>query len=188
MTKAELRQIYLARQKSLSLAEREAKSRRIAGQFFTHFALENSKNLHLFLSIEKNSEIETQFIYQKIRQDLPHLCLFVPRVRESELEHLAFTEKTELIKNSWQISEPVGDELFDEEMFDVVIVPMLCFDEKGYRVGYGKGFYDRFLSKCRPDCLKIGVCFFEPVAEISDLNQFDIKLDYCLTPNRVWRF
>jgi 5-formyltetrahydrofolate cyclo-ligase len=188
MTKSELRQIYLTRQKSLSRAEREIRSRQITEQFFEHFTLENFKNLHLFLSIEKNGEIDTQFIYQKIRQDFPPISLFAPRVRESELEHLAFTEQTKLVENSWQISEPAGDELFDEKLFDMVIVPMLCFDKSGYRVGYGKGFYDRFLSKCRPDCLKIGVSFFEPVDEISDINRFDVKLDYCLTPNRVWKF
>lgn len=188
MTKLELRQIYLARQKSLSKFECEEKSEQIAKQFFDNFPLENFKNLHLFLSIEKNGEVETNFIFQKIWRDFPNIHTFVPHVRSEVLEHLEFTEKTIMIENNWGISEPIGIELAKEKLFDAVIVPLLSFDERGYRVGYGKGFYDKFLAKCRKDCLKIGLNFFAPIAEIVDTNEFDVKLDYCLTPNQFWKF
>lgn len=187
MTKAELRQIYLAQQKSLSKVERTEKSQQIAEQFFADFPVESFKNLHLFLSIQKNCEVETKFIYEKLWRDFPHLQTFVPRVCGENLEHLAFTLNTEFSINKWQISEPLGNDLVDEKLFDVVIVPLLCFDERGYRVGYGKGFYDKFLNKCRADCLKIGVSFFPPV-ENFEINEFDVKLDYCLTPNRILKF
>lgn len=187
MTKLELRQIYLARQKSLSKSERKEKSQQIAEQFFTKFSLEKVQNLHLFLSIKINCEIETKFIYDKLWRDFPHIQTFVPRVCGESLEHLTFTTNTEFSVNNWQITEPVGNDLVDEKLFDVVIVPLLCFDKVGYRVGYGKGFYDRFLSKCRKDCLKIGLSFFPPV-ENFEINEFDVKLDYCLTPNKVWKF
>lgn len=70
----------------------------------------------------------------------------------------------------------------------MVLIPLLAFDKKGYRVGYGKGFYDRFLADCRPDVVKVGLSVFEPIDEIADLNEFDIKMDFCITPNRVWQF
>ena len=70
----------------------------------------------------------------------------------------------------------------------MVLVPLLCFDESGHRVGYGKGFYDRFLTKCRPDTQKVGLSYFPPVKEITDADSFDIRLDLCLTPEKVWRF
>ena len=69
---------------------------------------------------------------------------------------------------------------------DLVLIPLLCFDKKGYRVGYGKGYYDRFLAECRPDVMKIGLSIFEPVDEISDVDEFDVKMDYCITPNKIW--
>jgi 5-formyltetrahydrofolate cyclo-ligase len=55
-------------------------------------------------------------------------------------------------------------------------------------VGYGKGFYDRFLSDCRPHCIKIGLSFFEPEIDIVDVLESDIKLDYCVTPESVFTF
>ncbi len=188
MNKPELRQIYLIQQKSLTESARNEKSQQIAEQFFAKFSLEKVQHLHLFLSIEKNGEVATKFIYEKGWRDFSHLQTFVPRVRGENLEHLAFTAKTQLSVNNWQISEPIGDDLVDEKLFDVVIVPLLCFDVRGYRVGYGKGFYDKFLTKCRKDCLKIGLSFFPPVENFVEINEFDVKLDYCLTPNQVWKF
>jgi 5-formyltetrahydrofolate cyclo-ligase len=71
---------------------------------------------------------------------------------------------------------------------DVVFIPLLAFDEKGNRVGYGKGFYDRFLAKCRPETVKIGLSFFEATPEITDVSPDDIRLDWCVTPEKVYSF
>ncbi len=188
MEKKKLRTIYLSKLKLLSLAERLEKSEQISRQFFANFTLENVRNVHLFLSIEKNNEVETRFIYEQIWQDFPQIRTFVPRVCGDGLEHFEFTKQTKLIKNSWKILEPIDGESVDKKLFDIVIVPLLCVDLQGNRVGYGKGFYDKFLVNCRKDCVKIGVSFFEPISEITDKNKFDVKLDYCLTPNRLIKF
>lgn len=71
---------------------------------------------------------------------------------------------------------------------DVVFVPLLAYDNKGNRVGYGKGFYDHFLSECREDVVKIGLSFFEPEEAIEDVSATDIRLDYCVTPMTVYNF
>jgi 5-formyltetrahydrofolate cyclo-ligase len=67
-------------------------------------------------------------------------------------------------------------------------MPLLIFDKQGNRVGYGKGFYDRFLQKCSPNALKVGICLEKPIEQIEDLNEFDVKMDVCITPFGVWRF
>ena len=187
MLKAELRKIYLARQKSLSPEERNERSLEIADRFFQNFDLTKINFLHVFLSIERFNEIDTSLIIEKIRREFPHVELVVPRVnwQTSELENLEFKPETELIQSSWQIYEPAGNDLVESEIIDLVLVPLLCFDREGHRVGYGKGFYDRFLKNCRADCLKIGLSYFAPVAEISDAQAFDVKLDFCVTPNQV---
>lgn len=189
MLKSELRRIYLARQKAFSHIERTQKSELIGEKFFAHFDLSSINFLHCFLPIEKFNEINTHTILQKVRHQFPHVQTIVPRVNftNNTMENLFFTHKTELAPNLWQISEPTHNETIETEKIDAVLVPLLCFDVRGFRVGYGKGFYDRFLQKCRPDCLKIGLSFFPPVEKIEDAQDFDVPLDYCVTPDRVFK-
>lgn len=91
-------------------------------------------------------------------------------------------------KNKYNILEPIGDHSIPPESVDLVFVPLLAFDKKGYRVGYGKGYYDRYLNRCRPSVIKIGFSFFDPVEVIDDINEFDVPLDYCVTPSNLYEF
>lgn len=189
MTKSELRKIYLERQRQFSDAERIEKSRCIAERFFENFDLKKISHLHVFLPIEKNKEIETSFVYNRVWRDFPAITTIVSRVnfQSMTLENLKFNSQTKLVKNRWHILEPTENELIEIEKIDAVLVPLLCFDFRGFRVGYGMGFYDKFLSECRADCLKIGLSYFAPIEEISDAQDFDVKLDFCVTPDKVWR-
>jgi len=190
MTKTELRGIYLARHKNLSSAVRSERSLHIAEQFFQRFDLRRIKYLHCFLPIERTGEIDTRLIIKKIRADFSSIKIAVPRVNfaTNEIESLRFTSQTELFQNRWQIYEPRSDEKIDAEKIDAVLIPLLCYDERGFRVGYGKGFYDRFLRNCRADCLKIGLSYFAATAQIADVREFDVKLDFCVTPSKVVEF
>jgi len=104
------------------------------------------------------------------------------------MNHIHFEDTSELINNEFGIDEPESGNKILEDEIDLVLVPLLAFDKKGFRVGYGKGFYDKFLFNCRIDTLKIGLSFFDPVDEIVDINQFDISLNYCVTPKDVFIF
>ncbi len=190
MLKAELRKIYLEKRKNLSPEEIKQKSREIADRFFQTFDLTSINFLHVFLSIERLNEIDTNLIIEKIRREYPHIKLVVPRVNRqtNELENLAFKPETELIESAWQIYEPAGNDTLETEKIDLVLVPLLCFDREGHRVGYGKGFYDRLLKKCRADCLKIGLSYFSPVEIIFDTHIFDVQLDFCIMPGDILEF
>ncbi len=187
MTKNELRKIYLEKRKTLAPEEIKQKSLQIAEMFFQSFDLRRINFLHCFLPIEKFNEIHTQIIFERIWREFPQIETLLPRVnfQTNEIENLKFTPRTELVQNNWQIPEPAHDEPVASEKIDAVLVPLLCFDSHGFRVGYGKGFYDKLLANCRTDCLNIGLSFFPPVENITDVNGFDIKLDYCLTPEKV---
>ena len=104
------------------------------------------------------------------------------------MQHLHFDDEVELVHNAFGIAEPSAGKIVEPDEIDLVLVPLLAFDKHGYRVGYGKGYYDKFLSQCRKDVIKIGLSFFEPVDEIDDINQFDISLNYCVTPQQVYEF
>jgi 5-formyltetrahydrofolate cyclo-ligase len=189
MTKAELRKHYLQKQKALSPAERAQKSELIAKLFFENFDLTGIRYLHCFIALEKFNEIDTLPVFQKLWRDHPGISTLVPRIEPEgyDLSHLRFTADTELVHNAWEIREPTHDERVEPEKIDMVLVPLLAFDAQGHRVGYGKGFYDRFLARCRPDCLKIGLSYFPPVAGIDDAGGHDIALDAFITPDLAYR-
>lgn len=190
MTKPELRKLYLEKRRSLTADEVAARSRQIADRLFASVDLASIDTLHCFISIAKFNEIDTSIIFQKLWNDLPRLRTFAPRMnRETdELEHLPYNAVSELIENSWGIREPAGDEKADPKEIDLVIVPLLCFDEGGHRVGYGKGYYDRFLDRCRPDCFKAGVSLFPPAGRIDGIHDGDVPLDLCITPDALFEF
>lgn len=98
------------------------------------------------------------------------------------------TDSTVLKTNDWGIPEPVDGIEIQPQQIEVVFMPLLAFDEKGNRIGYGKGFYDRFLSSCSIDTVKIGLSFFEAEPLISEVSEDDIPLDYCVTSEKIYRF
>ena len=107
---------------------------------------------------------------------------------QQNLDAVVLLHETRLKENHWGIPEPVDGSSLDPKLIDVVFVPLLVFDKMGHRVGYGKGFYDKFLKSCREDVIKIGLSYFEAVEQISDVNPNDMVMDYCITPNKIYSF
>ena len=188
MTKSELRKIYLAKRQELSAEELRANSRQIAHRFFEDIALTAIKTIHTFIAIERFNEIDTSMIYKRIWRDFPQIRTLAPvaNLEGGVMEHFEFDARARLIESRWRIREPVGGEGVDAAEIDLVLVPLLCFDERGGRVGYGKGFYDTFLSRCRSDCLKVGLSYFPPVETIDDVGEHDMPIDSCITPERFY--
>jgi len=189
MTKSELRKIYLDKQISLTAEEREAKSHAIADLFFQETDLTNTRFLHCFIAIQKFNEIDTSIIFERLWVEYPHVTTVVPRVviATGDMENLVFGPETETVQNAWDIHEPTHNDYVLTRELDIVLVPGLAFDRDGHRVGYGKGFYDRFLAKCRPDCLKVGLSYFAPVDKISDAWDGDIRVDQLITSEGALR-
>lgn len=188
MTKAELRKEFLEKRKSLTPSELAECSAAIADRFFSMVDLSGVKVLHSFLPIVKFHEVDTTLILHRIWDGYPQIKTAVPRVDSAsdELQTLLFSRQTELAESAWGIHEPAHDETVPADEIDLVLVPLLCFDRSGHRVGYGKGYYDRLLSKCRADCKKVGLSFFDPVDRIDDVHAGDVTLDYCVTPTRLY--
>jgi 5-formyltetrahydrofolate cyclo-ligase len=190
MIKSELRRIYLAKRQALSIAERETASANIESQFFAKVDLENVKVLHCFIPIERFAEVDTRPIFQRLWSEYPEILTVVPRVdhETEEIESLRYGPDTELIESKWQIGEPSHNERLKPDEIDVVLVPLVCFDRQGHRVGYGRGYYDRFLRKTRPECRKIGLSILPPVDLINDAHEGDVRLDRCITPDHIYEF
>ena len=187
MTKTELRSIYLAKQKALSPQDRAEKSRRIALNFFESTDLSRVRVIHCFVPIEKFNEVDTTPIIHAVWATSPQVCVAAPRVNfeTGEMESYIYTPDSEMAENAWGIREPAGKTVADADI-DLVLVPGLAFDRSGHRVGYGKGFYDRFLKRCRHDCAKYGLSYFAPVAAITDVHDGDATLDRSITPDGIF--
>ncbi|MBK7705696.1 MAG: 5-formyltetrahydrofolate cyclo-ligase [Acidobacteria bacterium] len=188
MNKRELRKSRLSNLKALNSSKRSNLSHRIAGRFFGHFQLDEIRYLHLFLSIEAKNEVDTRPLIARIRREHPRISIAVPRVNGDRLDTLLYDSDSTLRLSNWNVPEPIDDRFVDPRSIDLVIVPLLAFDLRGHRVGYGKGFYDRFLTACRDDCVKVGISFFPPVENIDDVTENDVRLDFCLTPFELFEF
>ena len=145
-------------------------------------------NFHVFLSIKNKKEIDTSLWVNHLWYKGKKLSISKSNFENYTLENFVYTPDTKLKINNWGIPEPKNAETINDKEIDVVFVPLLAFDNRGYRVGYGKGFYERFLENCRPDIIKIGVSFFESEDIIDDVHEADIKLDYCITPLKTYNF
>lgn len=101
---------------------------------------------------------------------------------------MAVDDDTLFVEKNFGIVEPAAGVEIEPWLIDVVFVPMVICDKMGRRVGYGKGFYDRFLTKCKPDVVTIGFSYFEPIEEISDAGKWDLPIRYCVTPHKLYQF
>jgi 5-formyltetrahydrofolate cyclo-ligase len=143
-----------------------------------------------FYPIEENNEVDTFLITDHLYFKNPGLNICYPKTDLRNLTMQAIICQADSIfeANEYNIPEPLDNEVAKPTLLDIVIVPVLAFDLEGNRVGYGKGFYDRYLKQCRKDCLKIGLSYFEPVDAIEDRDEFDVPLDLCITPQRTYVF
>lgn len=142
---------------------------------------------HLFLSSEKKNEVETSFLISLL-QSKDKQIVVSKMLNDSKLEHYLLSDETVLRENDYGILEPVSGIKIDALEIDVVFLPLLVFDMQGHRVGYGKGYYDRFLVGCKKKTIKVGISFFEPIDKIEDIGENDIAMDFVVTPNQVFSF
>ncbi|AXT54090.1 5-formyltetrahydrofolate cyclo-ligase [Aquimarina sp. BL5] len=187
MNKKDLRKKYKELRSKLSEDEIDDLSMDIANNLLKMSIWEQSF-YHVFLSIQNKREINTEFILHILQGKDKNIVVSKSNFENNTLEHILLTDGTILKVNSWGIPEPTDGIPIPEDKTQVVFIPLLAFDEKGNRIGYGKGFYDKFLAKCNPDTLKIGLSFFSPEKEIKEVLPTDIRLDYCVTPLNVYTF
>ena len=187
MLKKDLRIAFKKKREALSLAEIEEKSLAIANQVLQLQIWEYSF-YHLFLSIEHLKEINTEYILHILNGKDKNIVIAKTDFTRLTMKHFLLTDATPIKVNKWGIPEPTDGIEISPQQIQVVFMPLLAFDKKGNRIGYGKGFYDRFLSECKKDVVKIGLSFFEASENIKDTHAEDIPLDYCVTPEKIYRF
>lgn len=181
MNKSDLRKKRKEERQRISPEEIEQKSLSIANQVLKLPIWKNTY-FHLFLPIEEQKEVNTAFILTILQAKDKEIVISKSDFKTISMQHFLLTANTKLKKNGYDIPEPLNGLEVPVSKIEVVFVPLLAFDKKGNRVGYGKGFYDKFLSECGPNTIKIGLSFFEPEELIEGICETDVKLNFCVMP------
>lgn len=157
---------------------------------FQKFNYSSVKTILSYWPIYGYAEPNTHLFSAYLKHMLPGLIVGYPfsEAQTSGITALATNENTVYHTNQWGITEPKEGSILIPLTIDLVFVPLLVCDKAGFRVGYGKGYYDRFLAKCRKNVVKVGFSYFDPVEKITDTNQFDVPLTYCITPQHIYEF
>ena len=185
MDKKTLRLLYKKKRAELNSMRIEELSVEIANQILT-LPIWSFDNFHVFMGVDKLKEINTNYIISILQGRDKNII--VPKViSNTQLTHYLLTDATKLKLNQYNVLEPVNGIEVKTKKIQVVFVPLLAYDYYGNRVGYGKGYYDKFLSKCGEECLKIGLSFFNPEKKILTSPK-DVRLNFCVTPKKIYNF
>jgi 5-formyltetrahydrofolate cyclo-ligase len=143
-----------------------------------------------YYSIEENHEVNSFLLTDFLHFRNPSLQVAYPRMdaATNTMQAIIATADAAFDVNEFGITEPANGAVMAPDEIELVLIPLLAFDEQGQRVGYGKGYYDRFLKDCSTTCIKVGISFLEPVDVIEDADEFDVPLDFCITPQKAYVF
>lgn len=189
MLKKELRDKYKKARIALSKRDRVINADLILINF-QKLELPFTNCVLTYLAAELLGEIDTSLILRYLEFKNPSLRIAAPRIDvKSEIFNAVEIKSNDVMhKNHFGVSEPASGKIIHPQEIDLAIVPLLAFDTKGFRVGFGKGYFDKFLSLCKPEAIKIGLSNYEAEEEIDDINTFDIPLNFCITPQNIYSF
>ena len=183
-----IRQDYAKKRQELSSLQFQEASSKLIQNTIELIKKYNLKCIHCFLPIESKDEINTALIIQYCWENNIHVVVPVSNFDDGTLKTAEFKPHTKTKLTKHNIPEPIDPVWTKSDAIDLVITPLLAFDLKGYRVGYGKGFYDRFFASLPGGTKKVGISLFDPCEAIEDVNEHDIPLTHCVTPNKIYTF
>ncbi len=187
MLKKELRFKYVKKRSFVSPNELEDNSLAIANKLLELPSIWSFNYYHIFLPIIEKKEIDTSYILSILQGKDKNVLL--PKINgNNTLINYLLTDNITIKKNKWNIPEPIDGIEISADKIEVIFIPLLVFDKKGNRVGYGKGFYDSLLKQCDSKTIKIGLSLFEAEEVITDIYDGDIPLNYCVTPKNIYSF
>ncbi|KFA59639.1 5-formyltetrahydrofolate cyclo-ligase [Gilliamella apicola] len=173
-----IRQVIRQKRRQLSQTERQTAQLAIYRKIADHQVIQSSQNIAIFLSFD--GEVETKPIIEYLWQQ--HKSVYLPIIHPFVSTHLLFlkyTHQTPLIKNKFGILEPTlnASTIIPSHKLDVVFTPLVAFDDRGYRIGMGGGYYDRMLANYQSQQIyPIGLAFACQKVPYIDNQPWDIQL------------
>ena len=188
MKKDLLRKTYLIKRQKLSSSKFQRESITLVKKTIELIKKYRPKCIHCFLPIRSKCEIDTMPIIQYCWENNINVFVPVSNFEDSTLKTAEFKPETKTKQTKNNITEPINPVWKKNETIDIIFTPLLAFDLKGYRVGYGKGFYDRFFASENTHAKRIGISLFDPCNIIENINDYDIPLTHCVTPRKIYSF
>ena len=180
--KKALRRKYIAVRDSVGEEKRESASRKIAEILFETDFYKQAKAVFAYVSF--GSEVETQEILKKIKTDGKRLFVPLCDTENRVMSAVEIDDVSQLIRGAYGIMEPENKQRVAEKgEIDLIIAPALSFDKSGARLGYGGGYYDKFMEGF--EGMTVGLCFDECLAEELPREEFDCKVDRVICPERM---
>ena len=168
-----------------SLENREYLSSLITRSFLSTDIYINSEVLLLYSS--SGSEVSTEGIFLKALEDKKKLAFPVCLNSDGLMEFYIVRDEKDLSEGMYGIKEPLSHcEKFCGGKGVVCVVPALAFDESGYRIGYGKGYYDRFLEGFKG--ISVGLCYDVMVEQELPTDNYDKKVNCLITDKKIYKF
>jgi 5-formyltetrahydrofolate cyclo-ligase len=191
-SKDHVRELYKLKRSKLPEAARKEMDLQIRDRFFEAIELPGIKVIHTYLPINKRKEVNTFPIIDELRISHPQIRIALPftRIEDQTLDHYYWDPGEPLKDNRWLIPEPdpASSQMVDIKDIGLIIVPLLAFDIMGRRVGYGAGYYDKFLAGCKENTLIVGLSHFPPEDQWIKFEEYDVDLDVCITPDTTFKF
>ena len=188
MKKDSLRKKFLKKREELIALKLEEDSLLLNQKCIELIKKYHPKYVHCFLPIHSKGEINTLEIIQYCWKNKINVVVPVSNFDEGTMQQAEFKSDTKTKLTKYNITEPVDPIWINNQCIDIVITPLLAFDLKGYRVGYGGGFYDRFFSSLPLNVKKIGISLFDPCTCIEDITELDMPMTHCITPKKIYTF
>ncbi|MBE6941621.1 MAG: 5-formyltetrahydrofolate cyclo-ligase [Ruminococcaceae bacterium] len=175
MNKKALRQKIREQKRAMTPAQIEEASRKLAEQFLATEAYRNAQTVYGYLPY--NQEVRTVLLLERALADGKRVA--VPKVYDDEMRFIYLTDLTQVATGYAGISEPIADGPVADDPTALVLMPGLAFDREGHRIGYGGGFYDKFLA-AEPTHPTVALCYAFQMVEELPTEEFDVPVDLVL--------
>ncbi len=175
MNKHELRQLIKNKKREMTLQEIEAASARLGELFASCEAYQQAKTIYFYLPY--NQEVRTVPMIRRALAEGKRVA--VPKVYDDEMRFIYIDSLDGIEKGSFGIPEPVADEPVANDPTALILMPGLAFDRQGHRIGYGGGYYDKYLS-AQPGHPTVALCYGFQMQEQLETEEFDIPVDLVL--------
>ena len=175
MNKQELRKTIRAQKRAMTEEQIVEKSNRLGELFLASDAYKNAKTIYGYLPY--NQEVRTVAMLEQALRDGKRVA--VPKCYGDEMRFIFMEDLSKVEKGYANIPEPIADEPIADDETALVLMPGLAFDPQGHRIGYGGGFYDKFLAK-EPNHPTLALCYDFQMVEYLETEEFDIPVDTVL--------